>query len=456
MVLLVRSWCDRVRPDDDRGPARIDTSDGKFCPIGRPTLWRRVHLARPIGAQRHGGRRTTPAEAGGRPLLELRGGRHRRRRRLRGPGARRQGRLRPPQPPWRGVRAQVTASTSSYLRADAVEILTPSPDRVVAPVPARRPRPLWRLRLPARGDRGPTPPQGLPHRRTAGTPGRTRAGRRGGTGARGTPTAWPSAPGCAWRSTAGARWGSVATAPTAWNTSDECPIASPAVSATGALEVPVARRHRSGGGDRDGPGRDHGLRDATASIGATPARPRARRRRRGGRQGPATPRGRARRRRRPHLPDFARCLLAGSRRRGGGAALGGPRTGGTLRGCGAWPTSTPARACSRFPWPRRWARRAPSWPSSGTDRACADARHNGATFPNLRVLEGDVTPALVESALGPARHRRARPGPRGRRDRGHGRSGRPRGGRAHADLRLVRSGFVRARRSRARSTAGGA
>ena len=33
-------------------------------------------------------------------------------------------------------------------------------------------------------------------------------------------------------------------------------------------------------------------------------------------------------------------------------------------------------------------------------RACADARHNGATFPNLRVLEGDVTPALVESALG--------------------------------------------------------
>jgi tRNA/tmRNA/rRNA uracil-C5-methylase (TrmA/RlmC/RlmD family) len=33
-------------------------------------------------------------------------------------------------------------------------------------------------------------------------------------------------------------------------------------------------------------------------------------------------------------------------------------------------------------------------------RACADARHNGATFPNLRVLEGEVTPALLESALG--------------------------------------------------------
>ena len=33
-------------------------------------------------------------------------------------------------------------------------------------------------------------------------------------------------------------------------------------------------------------------------------------------------------------------------------------------------------------------------------RACADARHNGATFPNLRVLEGEVTPPLVETGLG--------------------------------------------------------
>jgi tRNA/tmRNA/rRNA uracil-C5-methylase (TrmA/RlmC/RlmD family) len=33
-------------------------------------------------------------------------------------------------------------------------------------------------------------------------------------------------------------------------------------------------------------------------------------------------------------------------------------------------------------------------------RACADARHNGATFPTLRVLEGDVTATLVETALG--------------------------------------------------------
>ncbi len=33
-------------------------------------------------------------------------------------------------------------------------------------------------------------------------------------------------------------------------------------------------------------------------------------------------------------------------------------------------------------------------------RACADARHNGATFRNLRVLEGAVTPMLVETGLG--------------------------------------------------------
>jgi tRNA/tmRNA/rRNA uracil-C5-methylase (TrmA/RlmC/RlmD family) len=33
-------------------------------------------------------------------------------------------------------------------------------------------------------------------------------------------------------------------------------------------------------------------------------------------------------------------------------------------------------------------------------RACADARHNGATLPNLRVLEGEVTPTLVAQAVG--------------------------------------------------------
>jgi tRNA/tmRNA/rRNA uracil-C5-methylase (TrmA/RlmC/RlmD family) len=33
-------------------------------------------------------------------------------------------------------------------------------------------------------------------------------------------------------------------------------------------------------------------------------------------------------------------------------------------------------------------------------RACADARHNGARFPHLRVTRGDVTPELVASSVG--------------------------------------------------------
>ena len=37
--------------------------------------------------------------------------------------------------PGERVRAQVTASTTSYLRADAVEVLRPSPDRVEPPCP---------------------------------------------------------------------------------------------------------------------------------------------------------------------------------------------------------------------------------------------------------------------------------------------------------------------------------
>ena len=40
--------------------------------------------------------------------------------------------------PGERVRAQVTSGTTSYLRADAVEILTPSPDRVAAPCPRGR------------------------------------------------------------------------------------------------------------------------------------------------------------------------------------------------------------------------------------------------------------------------------------------------------------------------------
>ncbi len=47
--------------------------------------------------------------------------------------------------PGERVRAQVTATASSYLRADAVEILRPSADRVHTTVSTRGTRTLWRL-----------------------------------------------------------------------------------------------------------------------------------------------------------------------------------------------------------------------------------------------------------------------------------------------------------------------
>ena len=54
--------------------------------------------------------------------------------------------------PGERVRAVVTEGhgTSSYWRADAVEVLDASPDRVDAAVPVGRPRPLRRLRPAAR------------------------------------------------------------------------------------------------------------------------------------------------------------------------------------------------------------------------------------------------------------------------------------------------------------------
>ena len=120
--------------------------------------------------------------------------------------------------PGERVRAQVTASTTSYLRADAVEILRPSPDRVEPPCPhagpgrcggcdfqhveigAQRRLKAFRIaeQLVAAGRGG---------------PGRSRWNR------------WPAtrrasatAAGCASRWTAAARWDSGATAPTGSST----------------------------------------------------------------------------------------------------------------------------------------------------------------------------------------------------------------------------------------------
>ncbi len=64
--------------------------------------------------------------------------------------------------PGERVVVEVTEGTDGdrFWRGDAVTVLTPSPDRVPAPVPVRRARRLRRLRLPARRPRGPARAQG--------------------------------------------------------------------------------------------------------------------------------------------------------------------------------------------------------------------------------------------------------------------------------------------------------
>ena len=51
------------------------------------------------------------------------------------------------------VHARVTEQNAKYLRADAVQVLTPSPQRIEAALPVRRTRTVRRLRLPARQHR---------------------------------------------------------------------------------------------------------------------------------------------------------------------------------------------------------------------------------------------------------------------------------------------------------------
>jgi tRNA/tmRNA/rRNA uracil-C5-methylase (TrmA/RlmC/RlmD family) len=300
--------------------------------------------------------------------------------------------------PGERVRVQVTATTSSYLRADAVEILNPSPDRVTAPCPHAGPgrcggcdfqhveigaqRRLKAFRIaeqldrlaglqlgvevePVRGDN-----EGLGYRTRV----RVAVDGRGAVG---------------FRRHRSHRMEYV----------HECPIASPAVSATGAFEVlwPGATELEVVTGT--GP--------AETMVSITP-----------------------RRRSAPHLPDLGagvgvvvggkvrrppaavRAVVSGRAFRvsqgvfwqvhaGAAAALlsavldlAGPCVGASVVDlyAGAGLFSVPlAEAVG------------PSGSVLAVERdrrACADARHNGATFPKLRVLEGEVTPSLVESALG--------------------------------------------------------
>ena len=324
--------------------------------------------------------------------------------------------------PGERVRAQVTSSTSSYLRADAVEILRPSPDRVEPPCPHAGPGrcggcDFQHVELGAQRRL-----EGLPHRRAAGAAGRASSaavevepvpGDADGPGL--------AQPGAGRGGRPRARWGSGATAPTGSSTSTSAPSPArrsprPAPSPS-CGPAPPSSRSRPGRTRRGG-----GLGHAAGPVRAPPARPRHRRR--GRREGPPPARRRACRRARAHLPDFARGLLAGPHRRRGGAARRGARASSAT--CAGASVVDLYAGAGLFSVPLADAV-GPTGSVLAVERdrrACADARHNGATFPNLRVLEGEVTPALVESAPGPARHRRAGSRPRGCRDRRHAGPGR--------------------------------
>ena len=298
--------------------------------------------------------------------------------------------------PGERVRARVTAVTVSYLRADAVEILVRSPDRVEPPCPHAGPgrcggcdfqhveigaqrrlkafrtnEQLARLAgLDREVDVEPVPGDaaGLGYRTRV----RVAVDGRGALG---------------FRRHRSHRLEYV----------HECPIASPAVAATGAFEVLWP-----------------GATELEVVTGTEPTEAMI----------SVTPRGRSALR----LPDLGTgVVVAGKVRRAPGAvhaAVGG-RTYRISPGV-FWQVHSGAAAallgavlelagpCEGASVVDLYAGAglfsvalADAAGSSGSvlaverdRRACVDARHNGATFPTLRVLEGEVTPALVESALG--------------------------------------------------------
>ena len=328
--------------------------------------------------------------------------------------------------PGERVVARVTATTASFLRADAVEILTPSPDRVPPPCPHAGPgrcggcdfqhvelgaqRRLKAFRVaeqlarrrrlertvevePVDGDVG-----GLRWRSRV----RVAVDGNGAVGFR--------------------RHRSHELEPV-----DDCPIAAPAVAATGALASPVARASRSSRSSRArAPG------EAVVSV---------------------TPRGRgraapARRRHRIGLVVRGRWCAppAPCTPRSGGAPTA------SRRASSGRSTPAPRRRCSMrsSPWSATAAARAvvdlyagaglfsvPLAEAAGPEgsvlaverdaRACADARHNGAGRANLAVTRADGDAPARGDRTRPPRRRRARPRPGGRRHDGHAGARRARG-----------------------------
>jgi tRNA/tmRNA/rRNA uracil-C5-methylase (TrmA/RlmC/RlmD family) len=297
--------------------------------------------------------------------------------------------------PGERVRARVTASTTSYLRADAVEILDRSPERVDPPCPHAGPgrcggcdfqhvdlaaqRRLKAFRIAEQLERlagldRPLEVEPVPGD-VAGLGWRSRV--RVAVDGRGA---------VGFRRHRSHRLEYVR----------DCPVASPAVAATGALS------HLWPGATElevvTGPGSG----ESVVSV---------------------RPRGRSA----PRLPDLGTGLVVGGKVRRPPAAVHAVVGAHTYRISPGvfWQVHTGAAATLQeavmgFVGPCGGASVADLYAGAGLfavplaeavgpsgsvlaverdGRACADARHNGATFPNLRVLEGDVTPALVESTL---------------------------------------------------------
>ena len=298
--------------------------------------------------------------------------------------------------PGERVRARVTADTTSYLRADAVEILTRSPDRVEPPCPHAGPgrcggcdfqhvdvaaqRRLKAFRISEQLERlaglqravevEPVPGDdaGLGWRSRV----RVAVDGRGAVG---------------FRRHRSHRLEYV----------DDCPLASPAVAATGALTVlwPGATELEV----------VTGTEPDEAVVSVTP-----------------------RRKASPRLPDLGTGLVVGGKVRREPAAVHASVGGRNYRISHGvfWQVHTGAAAAllsavlalagdcggaavvdlyagaGLFSVPLAEAV-GPSGSVLAVERdgrACADARHNGADFRNLRVLEGAVTPLLVETGLG--------------------------------------------------------
>jgi tRNA/tmRNA/rRNA uracil-C5-methylase (TrmA/RlmC/RlmD family) len=302
--------------------------------------------------------------------------------------------------PGERVRAQVTAGTTSYLRADAIEILRPSPDRVEPPCPHAGPgrcggcdfqhveigaqRRLKAFRIAEQLERLagvllPVPVEVEPV-----------AGDAAGLGYRSRVRVAVDGRGAVgFRRHRSHRLEYVR----------ECPIASPAVTATGALAALWP-----------------GTTELEVATGSDPAEAVV----------SVTPRGRSA----PRLPDIGTgvgVVVGGKVRRPPGAVHAvvcgrsyrispgvfwqvhtGAATAllgavlGLVGPCAGASVVDLYAGAGLFSVPLADAV-GPSGSVLAVERdrrACADARHNGATFPTLRVLEGEVTPPLVESALG--------------------------------------------------------